>query len=77
MAQITYAVLPVEGGWLVQKQPGDLTLSFVAGSMAEATARRLAQDSWAHGVPAEVSIKGRDGSLLGKWRYGTEAAVAP
>ena len=76
MTQITFSVLPVEGGWLVKSQSGDESYKFVAGSMAEAKARELAQASWAEDrVPAEVSIKGRDGSLLGKWRYGAEAAA--
>ena len=78
MAQITYSVFPVEGGWLVQAQPGEKSFAFVAGSHAEAKARELAQASWVEDrVPAEVSIKGRDGSLLGKWRYGAETAAAP
>jgi hypothetical protein len=77
MVQITYSVFPVEGGWLVQAQPGDQSYTFVAGSMAEAKARELAQATWAEDrIPAEVSIKGRDGSLLGKWRYGAELAAA-
>ena len=74
MTQVIYSVLPVEGGWLVETPPGDQSFAFVAGSKAEAKARELAERSWMNdGVPAQVSIKGRDGSLLGRWSYGAEA----
>ena len=74
MTQLTYSVLPIDGGWLVETEAGEPSFSFVAGSKAEAKARELAERSWMNdGVPAQVSIKGRDGSLLGRWSYGAEA----
>ncbi len=74
MTHVTYSVLPIDGGWLVETPPGDESFSFVAGSKAEAKARELAERSWLNdGVPADVSIKLRDGSLLGRWSYGAEA----
>ncbi|MEO6339935.1 MAG: DUF2188 domain-containing protein [Caulobacteraceae bacterium] len=75
MTHVTYSVLPIDGGWMVEAEPGEESFSFVAGSKAEAKARELAERSWVNdGVPAQVSIKLRDGSLLGRWSYGAEAA---
>jgi hypothetical protein len=74
MAKVTYSVVPVDDGWLVKGE--EASFAFRAGSMAEAKARELAQAAWADGVPAEVSIKGRDGRLLGRWNYGAEAGLS-
>jgi len=41
MAKISYAVVPIDGGWLVKGE--EASFAFEAGSKAEAKARELAQ----------------------------------
>ena len=69
MIEATISVIPVQAGWAVEADGGELTV-FLRGGRAEAHAQRLGLASWSAGVPAMVLVHDRDGNLVGAWRFG-------
>jgi len=75
----TYSVFPVQAGWAIE-QPDAAPLMFFSGGRAEAKAHELAQlASRVAGIPAQVLIHDRNGSLVGGKDYdpSLDEAAAP
>ncbi len=77
MSEVSYSVVPVQGGWAIEQKPAGQPLMFLGGGRAEAKARQLAEAAWRLGQAAEVLIHTRDGQLVGRWRYGAEPVETP
>ena len=66
----TIRVGAVPGGWRVDSVVCGQAMMFLSGACAERQARALAARLAAAGYDAVVEIRGRDGRLAGRIRYG-------
>ena len=69
---MTYAITisPVEPGWVVRGDSPDTEMQVLSGAKAETAAHNLARQMAEDGLPAEIIITLRDGSLAQRVRYG-------
>lgn len=74
---MTYAITisPVEPGWVVRGESLDTEMQFLSGAKAETAARDLARRMADEGLPAEIIITLRDGSLAQRVRYGASPPI--